>query len=189
MNVSGVRDAVGADGAVDHDVIVVGAGPTGLMLAAELRLAGVRPLVIERRPRLQEVEKANGIGGHILDLLAYRGLMERLEAVSTQRRQPAPRFPFGTLQVDLSNMPEPPLRGVSVPQRVLERMLDERVRELGGEVRRGHELVALSTDADGVIAQVRGPEGETPYRARARFVVGCDGPRSRVRELAGIAFP
>jgi 2-polyprenyl-6-methoxyphenol hydroxylase-like FAD-dependent oxidoreductase len=189
MNVAGVREVEGADGAAGYDVIVVGAGPAGLMLAAELRLAGVRPLVIERRPRLQEVEKANGIGGHILDLLAYRGLMERLEAVSTQRRQPAPRFPFGTLQVDLANMPEPPLRGVSVPQRVLERMLDERVHELGGEVRRGHELIGLSDDAGGVTAQVRGPEGGAPYQARARFVVGCDGPRSRVRELAGIAFP
>jgi 2-polyprenyl-6-methoxyphenol hydroxylase-like FAD-dependent oxidoreductase len=157
MNVAPVRDVEGADGALDYDVIVVGAGPTGLMLAAELRLAGGRPLVIERRPRLQEVEKANGIGGHILDLLAYRGLMGRLEAVSAQRPQPAPQFPFGTLQADLANMPEPPLRGVSVPQRVLERMLDERVHELGGEVRRGHELIGLSDDADGVTAQVRGP--------------------------------
>jgi len=189
VNVASVRAAGGADKGAGYDVIVVGAGPTGLMLAAELRLAGVRPLVIERRPRLQEVERANGVGGHILDLLAYRGLMERLEAVSTQRRPPAPRFPFGTLEVDLTDMREPPLRGVAVPQRVLERMLDERVHELGGEVRRGHELTGLSQDAGGVTAQVRGPEGGAPYQERARFAVGCDGPRSRVRELAGIAFP
>jgi 2-polyprenyl-6-methoxyphenol hydroxylase-like FAD-dependent oxidoreductase len=79
---------------MDADVIIAGAGPTGLMLAAELRLAGVRPLVLERRPRPRDTPKAGGLGGQILDLLRHRGLLGRFEAACTAP-VPAPRFPFG----------------------------------------------------------------------------------------------
>jgi 2-polyprenyl-6-methoxyphenol hydroxylase-like FAD-dependent oxidoreductase len=170
------------------DVVIVGAGPTGLMLAAELRLAGVRPLVLERRPELKEAAKANGLGGHILELLAYRGLLDRLEAAGNRPRHPAPRYPFGTLQVDFTNVPEPPLRGISLPQPKLERILDEHARELGAEIRRGHEVIGVSPHDTGVDVRVLGPQ-DRPYQVTARFLVGCDGPRSRVRDLVGIPFP
>ncbi len=65
---------------MDTDVIIAGAGPTGLMLAAELRLAGVRPLVLERQPQRRDTPKAGGLGGPILQLLCCRGLLERFEA-------------------------------------------------------------------------------------------------------------
>ena len=172
----------------DTDVVIVGAGPTGLMLAAELRLAGARPLVLERRTEPKEVAKANGLGGHILDLLAYRGLLDRLEAAGNHPRHPALRYPFGTLQVDLTNVPEPPLRGLSLPQPKLERILAEHAREHGTEIRRGHEVLGVSQHDNGVNVRVRGPHGQL-YQATARFLVGCDGPRSRVRELVGIPFP
>jgi 2-polyprenyl-6-methoxyphenol hydroxylase-like FAD-dependent oxidoreductase len=174
-----------------EDVVIVGAGPTGLMLAAELCLAGVRPLLLERRPQTgKSVAKANGLGGHILDLLGHRGLIDRLEAAANHPRRPAQRFPFGSVQLDLTGVTDPPLRGMSLPQAELERVLDERARELGAEIRRGHEVVGLGLhedSQDSVTVRVLGPEG--PYQVAARYLVGCDGPRSRIRESAGIPFP
>ena len=78
---------------MDADVIIVGAGPTGLMLAGELRLAGVRPLVLERQPEPREIPKAGGLGGQILELLRYRGLLDRLRSgqPGTPTRRPDSR--------------------------------------------------------------------------------------------------
>ncbi|MGV9818821.1 FAD-dependent monooxygenase [Nocardia xishanensis] len=171
----------------DADVIVVGAGPTGSMLAAELRLAGVRPLVLERQPEHRDTPKANGLGGQILQLLRYRGLLDRFEAAATGPSHPAPQYPFGGVHLDFSGLPDPPLRGLTLPQAKLERLLAERAGELGAEIRRGHELVELSQDDATVTAHVRGPDG--PYRVTARYLVGCDGPYSAVRDMAGLAFP
>jgi 2-polyprenyl-6-methoxyphenol hydroxylase-like FAD-dependent oxidoreductase len=171
---------------MDTDVIIVGAGPVGLMLACELRLAGVEPLVLERRPELAATPKAGGLGGQILQLLRYRGLLDRFEAASTNPR-PALRFPFGGVHLDFTHLADPPLLALSLPQPRLERLLEERARELGAEILRGHEVTGFSQNDATVAAGVKGPEG--PYQATARFLVGCDGPRSRVRDLARIPFP
>nr|WP_062332512.1 FAD-dependent monooxygenase [Herbidospora sakaeratensis] len=170
----------------EADVIIVGAGPTGLMLAAELRLAGVRPLVLERRPRPRDTPKAGGLGGRILDLLRHRGLLERLQAACTGPT-PAPRFPFGGVHLDFTRMADPPMHALPLPQHVLERLLGERAGELGADLRRGHEVTGVNQDGDAVTVDVRGPDG--PYRVSARYLVGCDGARSRVRDRAGIPFP
>jgi hypothetical protein len=77
--------------------------------------------------------------------------------------------------------------GLSLPQPRLERLLDERARELGADIRRGHDVVGVSQDDVTVTADVHGPDG--PQRLTARYLVGCDGPHSRVRDLAGIPFP
>jgi 2-polyprenyl-6-methoxyphenol hydroxylase-like FAD-dependent oxidoreductase len=174
----------------DVDVIIAGAGPTGLMLASELCLAGLRPLVLERQPQLRQTPKANGFGGQITQLLHYRGLMDRFEAASIARPRPrhsAPRYPFGGVHVDFSCLAEQPLEGLYLPQPRLERLLHEHACELGAEIHRGHELVGVSQDDDAVTADVRGPD--RPYQLSARYLVGCDGGRSRVRELVGIPFP
>ncbi|MFC4112871.1 FAD-dependent monooxygenase [Nonomuraea zeae] len=168
------------------DVIIVGAGPTGLMLAAELRLAGVRPLLLERQPQRRDTPKAGGLGGQILELLRHRGLLDRFQAACTGPA-PAPRFPFGGVHLDFTQLTDPPLHALPLPQQELERLLEERAGELGADVRRGHQVVGVSQDDAAVRVDVQGPDG--PYQASARYLVGCDGARSRVRDRAGIGFP
>jgi 2-polyprenyl-6-methoxyphenol hydroxylase-like FAD-dependent oxidoreductase len=172
---------------MDADVIVVGAGPTGLMLACELCLAGVRPLVLERQPQIRDIPKAGGLSGQILELLRYRGELERFEAASTAPRPASGRFPWGGMHVDFAQLADPPMEALPLPQPQLERVLDDFARQLGAEIRRGQEVVGLSQDDATVTADVRGPDG--PDRVTARYLVGCDGASSRVRDLAGIPFP
>ncbi|MEV6324789.1 FAD-dependent monooxygenase [Nocardia sp. NPDC051787] len=170
---------------LETDVIIVGAGPTGLMLATELRLAGVRPLVLERHPEPRLMPRASGIGGQILGLLHYRGLLDRFEAASYQPHPP-PRFPFGDTYLDFTDLADPPMQALAIPQQHIERLLDDRARELGAEIRRGHEVTGVSQDDAGVTVDVRGPDGL--YQVTARYLVGCDGGRSRIRDMAGIEF-
>ncbi len=172
---------------MDADVIIVGAGPTGLMLAAELCLAGARPLVLERRPQLRETPKANGFSGQILELLRYRGVLGQIEAAGIGPIHAAPQIPFGGMHLDFSPLPESPIRGVYLPQPRLERLLAERVAELGAEIRRGQEVVDVRQHSDGATAEVRDADGT--HEVTARYLVGCDGGHSRVRVSAGIAFP
>jgi len=178
------------------DVVVVGAGPTGLMLAGELGQAGIRTLLLERRPEPSEMAKAGGLAGQILQLLHYRGELDRFREASigaTGRRrgprdsEPAPRFPFGGLHLDFAQLEDSPMRAMLLPQPRLEGVLAERAIERGADVRRGHEVVGLHQDDDAVTVEVRGPDGA--YEVATRFLVGCDGGRSRVRDLAGIPFP
>ncbi len=181
---------------MDVDVVVVGAGPTGLMLAGELGQAGMRTLLLERRPEPSEMAKAGGLAGQILQLLHYRGELDRFRE-SSGGPEPAPRFPFGGLHLDFTQLGDSPMRAMLLPQPRLEARLAERAIERGVDVRRGHEVVGLREDDDAVdddavdddamTVEVRGPDG--PYAVSARFVVGCDGGRSRVRDLTGIPFP
>ncbi|MFI5588995.1 FAD-dependent monooxygenase [Amycolatopsis sp. NPDC051758] len=159
------------------DVVVVGAGPVGLMLAAELRLGGAGVVVLDRRATPDERPRANGLAGRIVEQLDHRGLLDpfRAEAAFTG---PVPGFPFGPVPLNFAGL-DTPVRGLMLQQPRMEALLAARATEVGAEIRRGHELVDLGT--------VRGPDGSYPLAAQ--YVVGCDGAHSRVRELAGIGFP
>ncbi|MFC6085125.1 FAD-dependent monooxygenase [Sphaerisporangium aureirubrum] len=170
---------------MDVDVVVVGAGPVGLMLACELGLAGVRPLVLERREEPGTIPKANGFGGQIVGTLRHRGLLDRLVA-EAEFAGPLPGFPFGSVPLDFAALGGGPF-ALMIPQRRLEAVLAARAGELDAEVRRGHEVTGLAQDAAGVTLEVRGPGGG--YAVSARYAVGCDGGHSPVREWAGIGFP
>jgi 2-polyprenyl-6-methoxyphenol hydroxylase-like FAD-dependent oxidoreductase len=170
---------------VETDVVIAGAGPNGLMLAGELALAGVRPLVLDPLAEPSNRPKANGIIGQAVRLLDHRGLYARLTG-DPEPPRPMPAFVFGALPLDLARLDANPMVGLSAPQRRIEQVLGERARELGVEVRRAHELLAFSQTEDVVDLLVRGPDGR--YRQQCRYLVGCDGAHSTVRKQAGIAF-
>lgn len=170
---------------MDVDVVVVGAGPTGLMLAGELQQAGVRTVLLERRREPSQLPRAGGLAGQVLQLLHHRGELARFREASTGP-EPAPRFPFGGVHLDFTRLPDPPMHAMLLPQPQLEGVLAERATERGAVIRRAHEVVGLHQDDDVVQVSVRGPEGE--HEVEAQFVVGCDGGRSRVRDLVGIPF-
>jgi 2-polyprenyl-6-methoxyphenol hydroxylase-like FAD-dependent oxidoreductase len=165
------------------EVVIVGAGPTGLMLACELTLAGVGTLVLERLPRRVEQMKGGAIQPRTAELLESRGLLEPL------LRRAAPREPvgghFAALPVPLdcapwrTRHPHP----IAVPQRVIEEVLEERAVAGGARVLRGAEVSGVASDDDGVTVTAGA------LRVRARCLVACDGARSTVRKLLGLPFP
>ncbi|MBY8889164.1 FAD-dependent oxidoreductase [Streptomyces sp. PTM05] len=168
------------------DVVVVGAGPTGLMLAAELRLAGASVLVLDRREGPGDTPRASGMNGRIVQLLCCRGLLERFSQ-GGRGLVPSPSIPFGGMQLDLGRLPDSPLQALHLPQPRLERLLDDHARDLGARVLRSRTLTGLTQDESTVTAHVSGPDG--PSAITARYLVGCDGGWSRVREAVGIGFP
>ena len=168
------------------DVIIAGGGPNGLLLACELALAGVRPLVLERLPERPADPKANGLVGRVVQALDYRGLYERFSG-SSRPPVPVPGFQFGALPLDLSALDGNALYALPIPQRRMEELLEQRARELDVQIRRGHELTAVRQAADLVTVDVRGPHRR--YELTTRFLVGADGGHSIVRKQCGIDFP
>ncbi|NJP42749.1 FAD-dependent monooxygenase [Actinacidiphila epipremni] len=171
----------------DADVVIVGGGPAGLLLAAELGLLGVRPVVLERLPEPSREPKANGLVGQVVPALDRRGLSEPLTGVPGPPQPNRAGFMFAGIPLNLSVLPESPVHTVAVPQHRIVEVLDARARAAGAEIRAGHELVGLVRQDDAVELKVSAPRGG--YTLRARYVVGADGAHSPVRKLAGIGFP
>ncbi|WP_028936924.1 FAD-dependent monooxygenase [Pseudonocardia spinosispora] len=168
-----------------EDVVIVGGGPNGLLMAAELALHGVRPLVLEQAPEPSRLPKANGLIGQVVAALDHRGLYARLSG-SDLPPTPAPLFQFGGLALDLSLAPDTALLGIAIPQAHLEEHLREHALALGARVLRGHRVIALTQDEAAVQLEVAGGGGE--YELAARYVVAADGAHSSVRKALGVRF-
>jgi 2-polyprenyl-6-methoxyphenol hydroxylase-like FAD-dependent oxidoreductase len=179
---------------MDADVLVVGAGPVGLVLATELERAGVRPLVIERLAEPNPERKARGIGPLAAEALRRRGLGDQL-AEHHQRGAEDFKNDHGSgnghfawiHKIDLTRTDQAERTGSFIWQPQLERLLRRYAAGLGVSVLGEHTLTGLVQDHDRVTATVDTPGGER--RITAGYLVGCDGDRSTVRKLTGFEFP
>lgn len=187
------------------DVIVVGAGPVGMLTAIELTLAGVRVVVLERLSAPSTAMKAFTVGPLGCEALARRGMLDGLAAGEAHNLADMQRFTEQT-GADLAGrmkkysgqfaglalirrdvMKEPERRGYAIDQPGLEAVLAGRVRALGIEVRRAHEVTGFTQGDDGV--EVHGSCNGGVFRLRGAYLVACDGGRSLIRKQAGFAFP
>jgi 2-polyprenyl-6-methoxyphenol hydroxylase-like FAD-dependent oxidoreductase len=166
------------------DVAVVGGGPVGMWLAAELHRGGVRPVVLERRAERPPYSKALTIYPRTVEQFAMRGLVDRWLAEGT----PVPSSHFALLKnrLDFSFLDTRYPYTLFLPQRRTEELLEEHLAELGVPYLRQHTVTGLRQDDAGVDLNVDSPEG--PEVVRAAYVAGCDGAGSVVRADAGIDF-
>ena len=187
------------------NVVVVGAGPVGLLTAIELTLGGARVLVLERLVAPSLAPKAQGIGPLGSEALMRRGMAASLAAEEArafaaiqqftqqpgaQARGPGSKFSghfAGLSLIRKDAQKEPERRSRPVHQQAIEAMLAERVSALGIEVRRDCEVLRFAEQADGVDVEWASPTGTAG--ARFAWLVGCDGGRSAIRKAAGLAFP
>jgi len=183
------------------DVVIVGAGPVGLLTAIELTLGGARVLVLERLAAASLDMKAGGLGPLGLEALERRGMASAIAAAEARsfaamaRAGADPRAKgskysghfAGLALIRKDAQREPGRRSRPVDQQALEAMLADRARALGIEVGRGCDVTGLAQQADGVDVRWTSPTGED--RIRGAYLVGCDGGRSAIRKLAGFDFP
>lgn len=165
----------------EHAVVIAGGGPTGLTLAAELALAGVDCVIVERRTNHDVVgSRAAGLHSRTIETFDQRGIADRFlpEGVTGQAVH------FSGIFMDINDFPTRHPYALGLLQHHTERILAEWVAELGVPVYAGREVSGFTQDGDGV--EVTLSDGET---VRARYLVGCDGGRSLVRKLSGVEFP
>lgn len=164
------------------DVIIAGGGPTGMMLAGELRLHEVDVLVLEKEAEPTEQVRSLGLHVRSIEILDQRGLLDRFLAHG--RQYPGGGHFAGIDKPWPEHLDTAHAYILGIPQPVTDRLLAEHAAELGADIRRGGELVGLSQDDDGVTVELA--DGT---RLRSRYLVGCDGGRSTVRKLLGVGFP
>lgn len=164
-----------------HAVVIAGGGPTGLMLAGELALAGVDVAIVERRAsQALDGSRAGGLHARTIEVLDQRGIADRFLAEG----QTAQRCGFGQVTLDLSDFPSRHPYTLGLWQAHIERLLADWTAELGVRIYREREVTGFIQDEAGVTVTLSGDAS-----LKADYLVGCDGGRSTVRKLAGIAFP
>ncbi|NDZ96999.1 rifampin monooxygenase [Streptomyces sp. SID6673] len=164
------------------DVIIVGAGPTGLMLAGELRLQGIEVVVLDKDDEPTAMVRALGIHVRTIEIMEQRGLLDRF--LARGRKYPLGGFFAGITKPAPTHLDTAHGYVLGIPQPEIDRILGEHATEVGAEIRRGKSVVDVHQDEDGVTVELS--DGTT---LRARYVIGCDGGRSTVRKLIGVAFP
>jgi 2-polyprenyl-6-methoxyphenol hydroxylase-like FAD-dependent oxidoreductase len=169
----------------DVDVIVVGAGPAGLLLTGDLAGEGVSCALLERRPKRSGLTRAFTVHARTLEELDARGVADELVATGT----PVSELRlFASAALDLSRLPSRFPYMLVTPQYKTERVLEERARRMGADIRYGSEVTGLTQHPDGVEVKVR-QDGNADRVVRAGWVVGTDGMHSTVRHAVGLPFP
>ncbi len=165
----------------EHAVVIAGGGPTGLMLAAELALAGIDVAIVERRAS-QELDgsRSGGLHSRTIEVLDQRGVAERFLAEGQAMQVQA----FAGIPLDISDFPTRHNYGLALWQSHFERILAAWVGELGVPIAREREVTGFAQDDTGVDVELS--DGQS---LRADYLVGCDGGRSVIRKAAGIEFP
>jgi 2-polyprenyl-6-methoxyphenol hydroxylase-like FAD-dependent oxidoreductase len=165
----------------DHAVVIAGGGPTGLMLAGELTLAGIAVTVVERRAsQVPDGSRSGGLHSRTIEVLDQRGIADRFLAEG----QPMQVQAFAGIPLDISDFPTRHNYGLALWQSHFERILAAWVSELGVPIAREREVTGFAQDDTGVVVELS--DGQS---LRADYLVGCDGGRSVVRKTAGIGFP
>jgi 2-polyprenyl-6-methoxyphenol hydroxylase-like FAD-dependent oxidoreductase len=164
------------------DVIIAGCGPTGAMLAAELRLHEVRVLVLEQETEPTSFVRIVGLHIRSLELMAMRGLLERI--LERGRRRPTGAFFASIAKPAPAELDSAHAYLLGIPQPVIVHLLEEHAIERGAQVRRGCAVAGFEQDDEGVTVELT--DGE---QLRSRYLVGCDGARSTVRKRLGVGFP
>jgi 3-(3-hydroxy-phenyl)propionate hydroxylase len=163
-----------------HAVVIAGGGPTGLMLAGELALAGVDVAIVERRANQDLTgSRAGGLHSRAIEVLDQRGIADRF--LSQGQTFPVVHF---HIPLDISDFPTRHNYILGLWQNHIERILAEWVGELGVKIYRGREVTGFAQDDTGVDVELS--DGQS---LRAEYLVGCDGGRSLIRKAAGIEFP
>jgi 3-(3-hydroxy-phenyl)propionate hydroxylase len=165
----------------NHAVVIVGGGPTGLMLAGELALAGVDVAIVERRPRQETTgSRSGGLHSRTIEVLDQRGIADRC----LSQGQVAQIAGFAGTPLDISDFPTRHNYGLALWQSHIERILAGWVDELAVPIYYGIEVNGFAQDDAGVDVELS--DGQS---LRAKYLVGCDGGRSLIRKAAGIEFP
>lgn len=167
---------------MNRTVVIVGAGPVGLLLAYELCLHDVETIVLESSREPSRRSFGVAINAATVELLDQREIMESLRSVGFE----VPKAQFSSLLLDPVKLPERHSFNVLINQSQLQRRLEDHAVKLGADVRHGHDFLGFEQDEGGVTVSVRTPEGV--YPVRCRYLVGCDGSASTVRKTAGIDF-
>jgi hypothetical protein len=168
-------------------VVVVGAGPTGLMLAGELALAGVAVEVIERQGAPSGQSRGGGVNPRTAEVLAMRGLLDAAASRAIPRESTGGHFAGLPAPLDARPWRTRYPQGLLIPQDRLEDVLEAHLVGLGVTVRRRTELTGIEADEAGVTADVAGPGGT--YTLRGLYLVACDGGHSTIRTPTGVGFP